>query len=281
APSSFVVSNSLSRQNLFKYSSYRRIPFQNLNRTSVLHRAQPLLTKPAAPSTAFFSSQRSLKTRLREGENLYGLFLLSFSPEMAEIASYVCRTVPAEFERRSHALDLGPDGIMFPMIETGKAASDAVSYCRYRPDGLRGCAYSIVRDSKFGFDEEYLRNYTDQLLIMCQIESEEGVKNVKDIVAVDGMDCVMMGPRDLSASLGLLHDPGNAKVKSLMRTAETAVIASDPENGGAYLAGMATAQDKPVDLRLRGYHMIIGATDVPLFKKAVVDDVKSFKFGCS
>lgn len=114
-----------------------------------------------------------------------------------------------------------------------------------------------------------------------QIESEEGVKNVKDIVAVDGMDCVMMGPRDLSASLGLLHDPGNAKVKSLMRTAETAVIASDPENGGAYLAGMATAQDKPVDLRLRGYHMIIGATDVPLFKKAVVDDVKSFKFGCS
>lgn len=67
------------------------------------------------------------------------------------------------------ALDLGPDGIMFPMIETGKAASDAVSYCRYRPEGLRGCAYTIVRDSKFGFDEEYLRNYTDQLLIMCQV----------------------------------------------------------------------------------------------------------------
>ncbi|WZZ25582.1 hypothetical protein YC2023_008983 [Brassica napus] len=274
----------------------RRIPFQNLNRTSVLHRAQPLLTKPAAPSTAFFSSQRSLKTRLREGENLYGLFLLSFSPEMAEIASYALTCIRAVEAAGSStvlrvpdncqawtkkALDLGPDGIMFPMIETGKAASDAVSYCRYRPDGLRGCAYSIVRDSKFGFDEEYLRNYTDQLLIMCQIESEEGVKNVKDIVAVDGMDCVMMGPRDLSASLGLLHDPGNAKVKSLMRTAETAVIASDPENGGAYLAGMATAQDKPVDLRLRGYHMIIGATDVPLFKKAVVDDVKSFKFGCS
>nr|VDC74976.1 unnamed protein product [Brassica rapa] len=272
----------------------RRIPFQNLNRTSVLHRAQPLLTKPAAPSTAFFSSQRSLKTRLREGENLYGLFLLSFSPEMAEIASYAGYDfIVVDMEHGAggvrealnswtkKALDLGPDGIMFPMIETGKAASDAVSYCRYRPDGLRGCAYSIVRDSKFGFDEEYLRNYTDQLLIMCQIESEEGVKNVKDIVAVDGMDCVMMGPRDLSASLGLLHDPGNAKVKSLMRTAETAVIASDPENGGAYLAGMATAQDKPVDLRLRGYHMIIGATDVPLFKKAVVDDVKSFKFGCS
>ncbi|KAL1222557.1 hypothetical protein V5N11_018926 [Cardamine amara subsp. amara] len=112
---------------------------------------------------------------------------------------------------------------------------------------------------------------------MCQIESEEGVKNVKDIVAVDGMDCVMMGPRDLSASLGLLHDPGNSKVKSILMKAETAVLASDPANGGAYLAGMATAQDKAADLKSRGYHMILGATDVPLFKKAVVDDVKSFK----
>lgn len=81
--------------------------------------------------------------------------------------------------------------------------------------------------------------------------------------------------------MGLLHDPGNPKVKSVMRVAETAVLGSDPANGGAYLAGMATAQDKAVDLKSRGYHMILGATDVPLFKKAVVDDVKSFKLGSS
>ncbi|KAL1222556.1 hypothetical protein V5N11_018925 [Cardamine amara subsp. amara] len=88
---------------------------------------------------------------------------------------------------------------------------------------------------------------------MCQIESEEGVKNVDEIVALDGMDCVMMGPRDLSASLGLLQDPGNPKLKSVMSMAETAVLASDPAKGGAYLAGMATAQDKAVDLKARGY----------------------------
>lgn len=103
------------------------------------------------------------------------------------------------------------------------------------------------------------------------------MRNVKEIVAVDGMDCVMMGPRDLSASLGLLRDPGNPKVKSVMRTAETAVLASDPANGGAYLAGMATAQDTAVDLSERGYHMVLGSADVSLFKKAVVDDVKGFK----
>ncbi|CAN8274090.1 unnamed protein product [Cochlearia groenlandica] len=277
--------------------------------TSVLQSVQPSPTKSATP-TAFFSSQRCLKSRLRDGDKLYGLFLLSLSPEMAEIAAlagydfivvdlehgaggireavHCIRAVEAAGSSTvirvpdscqawtKKALDLGPDGIMFPMIETGKAASDAVSYCRYRPEGVRGCAYTIVRDSKFGFNDKYLSNYTDQLLTMCQIESEEGVNNVDEIVAVDGMDCVMMGPRDLSASLGLLHDPANPKVMSALKTAETAVLASDPANGGAYLAGMATAQDKAMDLKARGYHMILGATDVPLFKKAVVDDVKSF-----
>lgn len=103
------------------------------------------------------------------------------------------------------------------------------------------------------------------------------MKNVNEIVAVDGMDCVMMGPRDLSASLGLLHDPGNPKVKAAMIEAETAVLASDPAKGGAYLAGMATAQDTAKDLWSRGYHVVLGSADVSLFKKAAVDDVRANK----
>ncbi|CAB81326.1 putative protein [Arabidopsis thaliana] len=242
------------------------------------------------------ATKKSLKSRLQDGEKLLGHFLLSFSPELAEIAAragfdfivvylehgaggirealHCIRAIEAAAKK---ALDLGPDGIMFPMVETGRSASEAVSFCLYRPDGVRGCAYSVVRDSSFGFNEGYLGNYADKLFIMCQIESEEGMKNVKEIIAVDGMDCVMMGPRDLSASLGLLNDPGNPKVKSVMRVAETAVLASDPANGGAYLAGMATAQDKTGDLKARGYHVVLGSTDVSLYKKAVVDEVNAFK----
>ncbi|XP_019057756.1 PREDICTED: uncharacterized protein LOC104815209 [Tarenaya hassleriana] len=255
--------------------------------------------------------KKSLKSCLRDGETLYGLFLLSFSPEMAEIAALAgydfiivdmehgpggirealtcMRAIEAAGAAvvlrvpdicptwTKKALDLGPDGIMFPMTETGKAATDAVSYCRYRPEGVRGCAYTVVRDSKFGFDEGYLGKLTEKLLIMCQIESEKGVNNIKDIIRVDGMDCVMIGPRDLSASLGLLHDPGNHKVKETMKRAEWAVLASNPANGGAYLAGMATAHDKAADLRSRGYHMVLGAADISLFKQAVVEDVKRFR----
>ncbi|XP_023635008.1 uncharacterized protein LOC17880987 [Capsella rubella] len=255
-------------------------------------------------------SRKPLKSRLQEGEKLLGHFLLSFSPELAEIAaragydfiivdlehgaggirealhcmraieaagcSTVLRIPDISQAWAKKALDLGPDGIMFPMVETGKSAAEAVSFCRYRPEGVRGCADSVVRDSSFGFDEKYLANYADKLFIMCQIESEEGVKNVNEIVAVDGMDCVMMGPRDLSASLGLLNDPGNPKLMSVMKVAETAVLASDPASGGAYLAGMATALDKSVDLKARGYHVVLGSTDVSLYKKAVVDEVHAF-----
>ncbi|CAN8259949.1 unnamed protein product [Cochlearia groenlandica] len=58
-------------------------------------------------------------------------------------------------------------------------------------------------------------------------------------------------------------------------------LTSDPANGGVYLAEMATAQDKAVDFKSREYHMVLGATNVPLFKKAAVDDVTSFKLRSS
>lgn len=155
--------------------------------------------------TSSTQTRKSLKSRLREGENLYGLFLLSLSPEIAEIAalsgydfiivdlehgaggireavnciraiegagcSAVVRVPDVTQAWAKKALDLGTAGIMFPMVENGRSASDAVSFCRYRPDGVRGCAYSVVRDSKFGFDEAYLANYVDNLLVMCQVRS--------------------------------------------------------------------------------------------------------------
>lgn len=178
------------------------------------------------------------------------------------------------------ALDLGPQGIMFPMVESAKAAKEAVSYCQFPPAGIRGSAHPIVRASGYGIDEGYLNSYMDELLIMCQIESEKGVKKVDEIAAVDGVDCIQMGPLDLSASLGYLWDPGNKKVKEAMRAAEKAVLESKANSnggGGAYLAGFSMPHDGPQDLRSRGYRMVSGATDVGLFRSAAVEDVRRFK----
>jgi 2-keto-3-deoxy-L-rhamnonate aldolase RhmA len=136
-----------------------------------------------------------------------------------------------------------------------------------------------VRASSYGIDEGYLGNYADDLLIMCQVESAEAVKKVEEIAAVDGVDCIQMGPLDLSASMGYLWDPGNKKVKEMMRAAEKGVLGVEPKAGGAYLAGFAMPFDGPDDLRRRGYHMVSGAVDVGLFRSAAVEDVKRFKMG--
>lgn len=175
------------------------------------------------------------------------------------------------------ALDLGPQGLMFPMIESREDAKKAVSYCRFPPDGIRGSAHTVVRASKYGIDEGYLSNHVEDLLIMCQVESVEGVKKVEEIAAVDGVDCVEMGPLDLSASMGYLWDPGHKKVRQMLRIAEKAVLGSDPTKDVAYLAGFAMPHDTPADLARRGYHMVSGAVDVGLFRNAALEDVRRFK----
>lgn len=167
---------------------------------------------------------------------------------------------------------------MFPMIDSPKAARKAVSYCRFPPNGVRGSAHTVVRASDYGIDEGYLTNYEEELLIMCQVECADGVKKIDEIAAVEGVDCIQMGPLDLSASLGYLWDPGHKKVKEVLRAAEKAVLETNPGEGkGAYLSGFAMPHDKPENLKQRGYHMVSGAVDIGLFRTAAVEDVKKFK----
>lgn len=107
----------------------------------------------------------------------------------------------------------------------------------------------------------------------------DGAKKAEEIASVDGVDCIQLGPLDLSASMGMLWDPGNKKVREMMRKVERAVLGTDPAQGGAHLAGFAMPHDGPLELGKRGYHMVSGAVDVGLFRAAAVEDVGRFKMG--
>ncbi|GMH29775.1 hypothetical protein Nepgr_031618 [Nepenthes gracilis] len=267
------------------------------------------------------SKSPSVKSRLHNGETLYGIFLCSFCPTIAEIAGLagydfavvdmehgyggisdalqclralaatqtpaILRLPESSATWAKKALDLGPQGVMFPMIDGPKSAKKAVSYCRYPPNGVRGAAHPIVRASGYGIDAGYLGNFEENLLIMCQVESVEAVEKIEEIAAVEGVDCIQMGPLDLSASMGYLWDPGNKKVREMIRAAETAIL-RPPNNkngssggsggdGRAYLSGFAMPFDTPRDLKARGYHMVSGAVDVGLFSNAAIENVKRFK----
>ena len=99
-------------------------------------------------------------------------------------------------------LDLGAQGILCPFINTGEEARRLVEACRYPPAGIRG--YGPRRAGMYGFDgDEYFRDANMSLFCAPIIESKEAVENIEAIVGVDGIDAAVIGPFDLSISLGV------------------------------------------------------------------------------
>jgi len=108
-------------------------------------------------------------------------------------------------------LDAGADGIIAPTVETAEQAEELVSYCRYAPHGKRG--FGISRGQGYGFDfDEYITNWKDVSTLIVQIETVKGVENIDAILAVDGVDGAMIGPYDLSGSLGVPGQLDHPKV---------------------------------------------------------------------
>ncbi|MDR1907481.1 MAG: hypothetical protein LBQ43_01310 [Holosporales bacterium] len=99
-------------------------------------------------------------------------------------------------------LDMGPDGVVFPMVQTATEAQDAVAACLYPPKGIRG--WGPGRCSGFGIvsDQEYYTQSEERVFKVIQIESKKGVENLHDILMVDGVDAVCIGRCDLAGSLG-------------------------------------------------------------------------------
>lgn len=101
-------------------------------------------------------------------------------------------------------LEMGPDGIIVPMICSPEAAAAFVSACTYPPKGTRG--FGPRRASRYGMveDPEYLDSIDAALVKIIQIEHIDAVDRIDAIVAVEGIDSVVIGPYDLSGSMGLL-----------------------------------------------------------------------------
>ncbi|KJA21584.1 hypothetical protein HYPSUDRAFT_727524 [Hypholoma sublateritium FD-334 SS-4] len=102
-----------------------------------------------------------------------------------------------------NALDAGARGIIAPMISTAAQAKQIVADSRFPPAGRRGFG-SPFTHGLWGMETsaEYLDTVNDSVLVMVQIETKEGVENVREIAQVDGVDVLFIGPYDLSISLG-------------------------------------------------------------------------------
>ena len=98
------------------------------------------------------------------------------------------------------ALDAGAYGLFIPTVESRDQAEMCVQAMKYPPLGKRGLGGS--RRQLYG-GADYVEHANDEILVILMIETAEGVKNARDILAVPGVDACFVGPNDLSASLGL------------------------------------------------------------------------------
>jgi len=101
-------------------------------------------------------------------------------------------------------LETGVRAIMVPQVQTVEEAQGVVQVARYGPFGKRG-VYYMSYGSAYGQvpPGEYFRRSNEELLIILQIETAQGVENAGEIAAVPGVDCLFVGPGDLSMSLGV------------------------------------------------------------------------------
>jgi 4-hydroxy-2-oxoheptanedioate aldolase len=112
-------------------------------------------------------------------------------------------------------LDLGADGLLFPMIQTVEEAEAAVAATRYPPRGIRGVSTS-TRANSFGRTSDYFERIEEETTVIVQLETREALASAIEIANVDGVDGVFFGPADIAADLGHLGNPMHESVWELI-----------------------------------------------------------------
>lgn len=153
------------------------------------------------------------------------------------------------------ALDLGAHGIIVPQVNTAEQAADVVRWARYAPEGSRGVG--LARAHGYGLKfREYLTAANREIAVVVQAEHARAVDNIDAIVRVPGVDAVLLGPYDLSASLGKLgkiDDP--AVVAAIDRVTDACKAAGMPLG----YFGVTAAAVRPYVAR--GYTLIVAGVD--------------------
>lgn len=171
----------------------------------------------------------------------------------------VSQNDPNEVKR---VLDLGAEGIVFPLIGTAEDARAAVASLRYPPRGNRGFGPYIAH-SRWGTGfVDYAAKVESDLLCCLLIETRAAIENIEEICAVPGIDLLMIAPFDLSVDL---HIPGQFHSPEFQRALGTVEAAASAAGMPLGSAAMERAQAEA--LFARGYRVISGV-DV-LWLKAI------------
>ena len=153
-------------------------------------------------------------------------------------------------------LDAGADGIIVPMVNSRVEAEKAIKYAKYPPDGSRGVG--LARAQGYGYRFEEYKKEVNDLIVIAQIEHFEGINNLKSILSVNGIDGTIIGPYDLTGSLGVPGDFNNLDfIQYLKNYKQASELANKPM--GFHVVN--SDYNKIVEKINEGYNVIAFGTD--------------------
>ena len=193
--------------------------------------------------------EHDFRARLRRGDRLIGTMVSLASPEVAE--------VPIK-----QALDIGAAGVIVPLVNSAAQAEQVVRLARYSPLGVRGVG--VGRAQGYGLRlQEYLASANDRVAVIVQVEHIDAVAQIEAIASVPGIDGVMVGPYDLSASLGRLGDVAHPDVQAAVDRVTAACRDAGVPLG---VFGVSAAAIQPYVAR--GYTLLVASVDALLLGQA-------------
>ncbi len=245
-------------------------------------------------------TENRLKTALARGDMQVGTWLNLTSPEGAEIAgaagfdwclidgehgpydpsqileklrvlaafnaNAVVRVPVGEAWVIKQVLDLGVQSLLVPMVDTAAQAADMVAATRYAPEGIRGMGAAVARASIYGTDTEYVANANGQICLLVQAETPTALNNLDEILAVDGVDGIFIGPADLSASMGYPGNPAAPEVRDAIKDAVGRIRAAGKTAGIIHYDAADFAYYKEIGVNFLGV-----GSDVGLLSAALQD----------
>jgi 2-keto-3-deoxy-L-rhamnonate aldolase RhmA len=173
-------------------------------------------------------------------------------------AAPVVRVPSSDATWLTRVIELGPAGVIVPHVNGPDEAQAVANACLYPPAGER--SFGIGRAQGYGTAvAEALTAGREQLAIIVQIEHRDAVERIGEILAVEGIDCAMLGPMDLSGSLGV---PGQLQHESVLQATE-AVRKAAETRGLAAGTFCANADAAHVQIAA-GFSIVAAGTDALL-----------------
>lgn len=128
-------------------------------------------------------------------------------------------------------LDIGVQSLLVPMVESVEQAREIVRSVQYPPNGVRGVGAGLARASNFNAISDYLTTADDEICLLLQVESMAGIDALDDILTLDGVDGVFVGPADLAADMGYMGKPGAPEVQAVVTDVLARINAAGKASG--------------------------------------------------